>query len=140
VFSGSSAGNLDSISGRRHLRRETRGFGVGETDIRECWAKYRKAIDLYSRILDKLEAARDAAEGVPILRRAQRHIEEALHDISCLGDLMSLVPELTTRLQAQTAQLRLAVLLRESPIDVECVPLDIEEPEEEPDETTEGGA
>jgi hypothetical protein len=85
---------------------------VGEAEIRECWAKYRRAVDHYSKILNKLKAARDAAEGVPILRRAQRHIDQALQDITSLGDLMALVPELATRLEEQAAQLRFEALVR----------------------------
>jgi hypothetical protein len=112
VSSGSPAGNLDGTSGLQRPAAREKEQGVGEAEIRECWAKYRRAVHIYSEILNKLKAARDAAEGVPILRRAQRHIDQALQDITSLGDLMSLVPELATRLQEQAAQLRFDDLMR----------------------------
>jgi len=113
---------------------------VGEAEFKECLAKYRKAVHLYSKILDNLKAAREAAEGVPILRRAHRRIDEAVDDIVALGDLISLVPELTNRLRALGAQMRLAALMREDPFDVRfLLPFDIKASEGEPDETTDEG-
>jgi hypothetical protein len=74
---------------------------VKKIEIAECLRVYRAGLDSYTEVVHKLHDSRKAADGIPILRRAQRWLEEAMAAVEKLGDGLSLVPELAVQLREE---------------------------------------
>jgi hypothetical protein len=74
---------------------------VKEAEIHQCLRLYRKAVDSYSKLLDKLAMAQAAMYGMPGLRQTRQRLLEAEADLSRIGEGISVVPELTEELLAE---------------------------------------
>lgn len=72
-----------------------------EAEIHQCLRLYRKAVDSYSKLLDKLAMAQAAMYGMPGLRQTRQRLLEAEADLSRIGEGISVVPELTEELLAE---------------------------------------
>ena len=72
-----------------------------EAEIHQCLRLYRKAVDSYSKLLDKLAMAQAAMYGMPGLRQTRQRLLEAEEDLSRIGEGISVVPELTEELLAE---------------------------------------
>lgn len=72
-----------------------------EAEIHQCLRLYRKAVDSYSKLLDKLAMAQAAMYGMPGLRQTRQRLLEAEDDLSRIGEGISVVPELTEELLAE---------------------------------------
>ena len=70
---------------------------------------YRHAVAAFGDLEARLAAFLAAADGLPILRRAQQRLQAARHDLERIGDGLALLPELVGQLQEEkriSAQLR----------------------------------
>ena len=72
-----------------------------EAEIHQCLRLYRKAVDSYGKLLNKLAAAQAATHGLPGLRQTRQRLLEAEEDLSRIGEGISVVPELTEELLAE---------------------------------------
>ncbi len=72
-----------------------------EAEIHQCLRLYRKAVDSYSKLLEKLAMAQAAMYGMPGLRQTRQRLLEAEDDLSRIGEGISVVPELTEELLAE---------------------------------------
>ena len=72
-----------------------------EAEIHQCLRLYRKAVDSYSKLLDKLAMAQAAMYGMPGLRQTRQRLLEAEDDLSRIGEGISVLPELTEELLAE---------------------------------------
>ena len=72
-----------------------------EAEIHQCLRLYRKAVDSYGKLGDKLAAVRAATAGMPGLRQTRQRLLEAEADLSRIGEGISVVPELTEELLAE---------------------------------------
>ena len=69
-----------------------------KAEVQECLRLYRKGVDAYGELTEKLKAVRAAAEGFSVLPRTRRHLEEAVGDLDRIGEGLSVLPELAGRL------------------------------------------
>lgn len=67
-----------------------------EAEIDQCLRLYRKAVDSYCDLIDKLAAAQAATAGV-----SRRRLVEAEKDLHQLGEGISVVPELAEEIRAE---------------------------------------
>jgi hypothetical protein len=74
---------------------------VKEAEIHQCLRLYRKAVDSYSKLLEKLATAQSAMYGLPGLRQTRQRLLDAEDDLRRIGEGISVVPELTEELLAE---------------------------------------
>jgi hypothetical protein len=82
---------------------------VKKSEIDECLRLYRRALEAVLLLKEKLQATRAAADGIPILARSKRRMEEAERDLDQIGEGLAVLPEVA---QALIEEKRLAALLR----------------------------
>ncbi len=78
-------------------------------EIDECLKLYRDSLDAFAGLEGKLRASRAAADGLPLLRRTVRRLEEANGDLERIGDGLSILPELAQHLLDEK---RISAMLR----------------------------
>ena len=69
-----------------------------EAEINQCLRLYRKSVDSYCKLIDKLTAAQAATVGMPLIRR---RLVEAEEDLSQIGEGISVLPELAEEILAE---------------------------------------
>jgi hypothetical protein len=82
---------------------------VKAAEINRCLRCYRHAVAAFGDLEARLAGFLAAADGLPILRRAQERLQAVRHDLERIGDGLALLPELVEQLQEEkrvSAQLR----------------------------------
>jgi hypothetical protein len=79
-------------------------------EINRCLRCYRHAVAAFGDLEARLAAFLAAADGLPILRRAQERLQAARLDLERIGDGLALLPELVGELQEEK---RVSARLRE---------------------------
>lgn len=69
-----------------------------EAEINQCLRLYRKSVDSYCKLIDKLTAAQAATTGMP---RTRQRLVEAEEDLNQIGEGISLLPELAEEILAE---------------------------------------
>jgi hypothetical protein len=83
---------------------------VKQCQIDDCLRLYRHAVDAYGELIGKLREVQAVAEGLPILRRTRRRLEEAMDDLDRMGAGLSVLPGLAEELAVER---KLSALMRD---------------------------